>query len=90
MEALVILVVIVAVIMYLNKTIKMSLDTVTSAIETGARMSSVELEAVEADQAIRHAKLDERRATQVNDLISSKENRMSAKDILSLRREGKL
>lgn len=84
------LVLIIVVVMYANKAIKASLNLITDGVETAARMGNEELAAVEADQTLRHAENDVKRADRVNDLVASKKTRVSARDIIKLRKEGKL
>lgn len=85
---LVYLVMVLVAVMYFNKVIKKFTAVVADNLDITLDMSTDEMAQVRADQIVRHAKNDARRSTVVASL--STEDRVTAADIIKMRKENKL
>jgi hypothetical protein len=88
MEAIVYLVVILVVVLYFNKVIKKFTAVVSENLDISLDMSTDEMSQVRADQILRHANNDAKRTARVAELPT--EGRLTASDIIKLRKENKL
>lgn len=65
-------------------------NALTDTLETTGRMASSEIAQAEADQIIRHHKMDEKRTEKYAAITSSGATILTAQDIINMKREGKI
>jgi hypothetical protein len=85
---LVYLVIVLVVVMYFNKVIKKFTAVVADNLDIALDMSTDEMQQVRADQIVRHAKNDLKRGTAVASIAT--ENRVTAEDIIEMRKKNQL